>query len=53
MEFIFIEGEAKPQMLYTPYVHTRIVEYSTFYKIYSNNLLSIVKKENVGGKKKK
>lgn len=50
MEFVFIEGMDKPQIMYTPYVHTRIEEYSTFYKIYSGNLMSIKKKENVGGK---
>ena len=52
MELVFIEGESKPQMMYTPYVHTFIQEYSIYYKVYSGNLMRIVTKESVENKMK-
>lgn len=54
MELITIEGGDKPKMLYTPYIHSVIREYSIFFTCSSGNeIKAVYKKEFEKGRKQK
>ena len=47
MEFVTIEGESKPQMIYTPYVYAIVRDFSTFYTVDNGREVITVKKEDI------
>lgn len=51
MEFVFIEGEEKPKMIYTPCVYAKIHEYSIYYIVDNGKDIKVVNKENKNKKK--
>ena len=55
-ELIFIDGEEKPKLMYTPYVYAIINEYSACYTVKKGDKITVVNKkreENKHGNSKK
>lgn len=46
-EFVFVDGERKPKMIFTPYVYAKINEYSTFFTIDDGKEIKVVTKEDI------
>lgn len=53
MEFIHIDGEDKPMIIYKPYIYATIYDCNVCYAIVKGNNIQIVEKENKKKKKGK
>lgn len=43
-EFVFIEGERKPKIVFTPYVYAVIREFSTFFTVDNGKEIKVIEK---------
>ena len=46
-EFVFIEGDRKPKIVFTPYVYAVIREFSTFFTVDNGKEVKVVAKEDI------
>lgn len=48
MEFVTIEGDDKPKIMYTPYIYATIQDYSNCYVVVKNrNNIRVIEKESI------
>lgn len=43
---MFVEGDDKPKVMYTPYIYATVSDFSTFYKVDYGKHVEIIKKED-------
>lgn len=54
-EFVFVSGEEKPQIMYTPYIYAIVRDFSTFFTVDNGREIKVVYKveEKKKGRRKK